>query len=184
MLPDQASHLKNWPNPAWLTAAIAEIGQAEVSGAKSNPRILDYRKLARVPLQGDDGVVPWCAIFVNAMLEKAGVTGSLSGMARSFASAIQFEKLAAPIVGCITVISSNRGAASGHVFFYTGENGLFFQALGGNQNDSVSVAMFQKAKLVGHYWPKGQAKPKPPHDQPYKLPRPLLPHERKPVSDA
>lgn len=184
MLPDKASHLKNWPCAAWLIAAMAELGQKEIAGAKSNPRILEYRKIAQIPLQGDDSVVPWCAIFVNAMLVKSGVKGSGSGLARGFASSPWFETLAAPIVGCITVISSNRGPGSGHVFFYTGENGLFFQALGGNQGDAVSIDMFHKSKLVGYFWPKSQPKPKAPYDQPYKLPRPLLPHERKPVSDA
>ena len=183
-LPASAAHLKSWPLPKWLEAAIAEIGQREVSGAKSNPRILSYRDKAGIKLGGDDGVVPWCAIFVNAMLAQAGVKGSGSGMARSFASSKGFEKLAAPMVGCITVISSNRGPASGHVFFYTGENGICFQALGGNQDDGVSVAMFQKKRLVGHFWPKGVAHPASPFDKVAKLARPLLPTERTKLAAA
>ncbi len=180
----KAPHLSQWPLTPWMAKAIAEIGQTEVSGSKSNPRIMEYRKIANLPLQGDDGVVPWCAIFVNAMLAEGGVTGSGSAMARSFASSKNFEKLAEPIVGCITVISSSRGPASGHVFFYTAENGLFFQALGGNQDDSVNISMFHKSKLVGHYWPKGVAKPAAPFNRPVKLARPLLPHERKAARDA
>lgn len=180
----KAPHLSNWPLTPWMTAAIAEYGQSEVAGAKSNPRILEYRKMAGTPLGGDDGAVPWCAIFINAMLAVAKVKGSGSAMARSFASSPHFEKLARATVGCITVISSNRGPASGHVFFYTGENGLFLQALGGNQNDSVNISMFQKARLVGHFWPKGAPRPPAPFDQPVKLARPLLPHERKAARDA
>ena len=118
------------------------------------------------------------------MLAKAGVATSGSAMARSFASSPHFERLKEPMVGCITVISSNRGAASGHVFFYTAENGILFQALGGNQNDSVNVSMFGKKKLVGHFWPKGQPKLPKPYDGPVKLARPLLPHEKKATRDA
>ena len=183
-IPAAASHLSNWTLTPWLAAAIAEIGQAEVAGAKSNPRILEYRKFANLPLGGDDSVVPWCAIFINAMLARVGVKGSGSAMARSFARSKEFEKLEAPVVGCITVISSNRGPASGHVFFYTAENGLFFQALGGNQNDCVSISMFHKAKLVGHFWPRGVPRPPAPFDRPVKLARPLLPHEKKAPRDA
>jgi uncharacterized protein (TIGR02594 family) len=184
-LPPQAAHLRGMMLPPWLAAATRELGQTEIAGAKSNPRILEYRTIAHLPLGGDDGAVPWCAIFVNAMLALAGVTGSGSAMARSFAGQPQkFEKLAQPIVGCITVISSNRGPASGHVFLYTAENGILFQALGGNQNDSVNFSMFQKAKLVGHYWPKGQPKPPAPYDKPVRLARPLLPHERQAARDA
>jgi len=183
-IPANAAHLKIWPLPPWLKAAIGELGQTEISGAKSNPRILEYRRMADIALGGDDGVVPWCAIFINAMLDAAGIKTSGSAMARSFAGSKAFERLDAPVVGCITVIASNRGPASGHVFFYTAENGICFQGLGGNQNDSVSIAMFQKKKLVGHFWPKGYPRPSAPYDKPVKLARPLLPHERKAARDV
>jgi uncharacterized protein (TIGR02594 family) len=162
-----------------MKSALAELGQREVTGAKSNSRILDYRRMARLPLEGEDSVVPWCAIFVNAMISCTNFRLSGSAMARSFANSPYFEKLDAPIVGCITVISSSRGPASGHVFFYTGENGLFIQGLGGNQNDEVNISMFQKKKLVGHYWPIAADKPNAPFDKPVRLARPLLPHEKK-----
>lgn len=183
-VPAEAAHLTNWILAPWMKAALGEIGQREVNGPKANPRILQYRNLAGIAIGGDDGVVPWCAIFVNAMLATAGVKTSGSAMARSFATSPQFERLKEPMVGCITVISSNRGPASGHVFFYSAENGLFFQALGGNQNDSVNIAMFHKNKLVGHFWPKGQPKPPAPFDRPVKLARRKLPHERKEARDA
>lgn len=181
---EKAPHLSNWVLTPWLKLAIAELGQREVTGVGSNPRILAYREMAGIKIGGDDSKVPWCAIFVNAMLAKAGMKTSGNAMARSFASSPNFEKLAAPMVGCITVISSSRGPASGHVFFYTAENGIMFQALGGNQDDSVNISMFQKAKLVGHYWPKGVPKPAAPYDKPVKLARPLLPHEKKGARDA
>ena len=88
------------------------------------------------------------------------------------------------MVGCITVIGSSRGPASGHVFFYTAENGINFQAFGGNQDDAVNIRQYSKKKLVGHYWPKGVSKPSAPFDKPVKLARPLLPHEKKAARDA
>lgn len=181
----KAPHLRDFILPPWLSAAVEEIGQAEVPGPKSNPRILEYRRMAGSDaFAAEDGKVPWCAIFINAMLESVGVKGSASAMARSFSRHPDFVRLAEPMVGCITVISSSRGPASGHVFFYTGENGLFLQGLGGNQDDQVSIAMFPKAKLVGHFWPKAAAKLPPPFDAPVRLARPPLPHERKTVRDA
>lgn len=180
----KAPHLANWTLPPWLTLAIAEIGQTEISGPKSNPRILEYRKLAGLPQFGamDDGKVPWCAIFVNAMLAQAGVKTSGSAMARSFVKHPDFIRVEKPMVGCITVISSSRGPASGHVFFYTGENGILFQSLGGNEDDSVSCGkMWSKAKLVGHFWPRAVPQLAPPFDQPVKIS--TLP-QRKAVRDA
>lgn len=181
----KAPHLSNWILTPWLKAAIEEIGQAEVAGAKSNPRILEYRKMAGLTQFGamDDGVVPWCAIFVNAMLAQAGVKTSGTAMARSFTKHPDFIKLEKPVVGCITVISSSRGPASGHVFFYVGENPLFFVSLGGNENDAVACGkMWQKAKLVGHYWPKAVPLPPAPFDQPVRIN--TLPQQRKAVRDA
>lgn len=180
----KAPHLANWPLPKWMEAAITEIGVAEVPGPKSNPRIMEYRRMAGADgLAGEDSVVPWCAIFINAMLDAAGVKGSGSAMARSFVKHPDFIRLDAPVVGCITVISSSRGPTSGHVFFYTANDGLFVQGLGGNQDDQVSIDKFQKAKLVGYIWPKGVPLPPAPFNQPVKLARPELPHE-KAVRDA
>lgn len=182
MLPEKFAHLAAAASPRWLVEARGEFGVAEVAGRGSNPKVLAYRKEAGTPLGGDDSDVPWCAIFVNAMLARAGVATSGSAMARSFAKHPGFEKLAAPILGCIAVKSSNRGPASGHVGFYVAENPLFVWLLGGNQGDAVSIAAFKKKDFVGFFWPKGVAKPK--DAGPVKLARPLLPHERRKTREA
>lgn len=172
MFPPRFAYLSSAALTSWLAKAAAELGVSEVSGAKSNPRILDYRRAGKTPLGGDDGAVPWCAIFVNAMLESAGVPGSGSAMARSYVKHPGFHKLAAPMLGCIAVKSSNRGSASGHVGFYVGEDGLFVYLLGGNQNDQVNISAFKKAEFVGFFWPKGRPSPAEPWDRPFRLPMP------------
>lgn len=165
-----APHLANFILAPWLKAALGEMGQREVPGKGSNSRILEYRKMARLSgIQGDDSDVPWCAIFVNAMLAQVGEKTSGSAMARSFAKHADFERLTKPMVGCITVISSSRGPASGHVFFYTGETATHLQGCGGNQNDAVTIAKFPKAKLVGFFWPRAAAKIVAPFDKPVLL---------------
>ncbi len=168
----KAPHLANWTLPPWLKLAINEIGQTEVAGAKSNPRILEYRRMAGLTQFGemDDGKVPWCAIFINAMLAESGVKTSGTAMARSFVRHPDFIRLEKPMIGCITVISSSRGPASGHVFFYTAENGILIQSLGGNEDDSVSCGkMWSKKQLVGHFWPRAVPLLAPPFDQPVKI---------------
>jgi uncharacterized protein (TIGR02594 family) len=176
--------LRDAPMSGWLRSAFGEIGQSEVVGARSNPRIIAYRQQAQVPLEGDDGAVPWCAIFTNAMLERVGVPGTRSGMARSYMAHVRFTTLVGPALGAIVVLSSNRGPASGHVGFYAGEDGLFVYLLGGNQNDQVTISAFQKKRVVGFRWPMGQPLPRAPWDRPHRLARPALPHERKPVRDV
>jgi uncharacterized protein (TIGR02594 family) len=184
-IPARFEFLKTAPKPAWVIRALNDLGQREVAGAASNPLILQYRKTGKTHLGGDDGKVPWCAIFVNAMLEAVGLSGSGNAMARGFLNSSQFERLDAPMLGCIAVKSSaSRGAAAGHVGFYIGEDGLFVYLLGGNQNDEVNISAFRKSEFIGWRWPKGGAKPPAPFNQPYKLKRPALPHERKAVRDA
>lgn len=139
--------------PAWLVQARAELGVHETPGPVSTKKIMDYRIEAGIRIAGDDSDVPWCAIFVNAMLHKAGVKGSGNAAARGFQ--LWGDRLAGPALGAITVLSSSRGPTSGHVAFYLGETATHLQLLGGNQGDAVSIALFPKAKLVGFYWPKG-----------------------------
>jgi uncharacterized protein (TIGR02594 family) len=158
MIPARFSYLKTANCPPWLVNALHEVehGVMEVPGNKSNPRILAYRDMAHIALGGDDGDVPWCAIAVNAMLETAGVKGTRNAMARGFLSNDNFTPLNAPTLGAITVLSSNRGASSGHVGFYIYEDDLMVYLCGGNQNDQWSIAPFPKSRILGYRFPKGK----------------------------
>ncbi|MFC3711252.1 TIGR02594 family protein [Sphingoaurantiacus capsulatus] len=139
--------------PRWLARARRNLGVKETPGRASTPSILKYRVMARVLLEGDDGAVPWCAIFVNAMLEAVGVRGSRSGMARSFSrwgKALPKDRIPA---GAVVVLSSDRGPASGHVGFACGVSATHVWLLGGNQGDAVSVAPFRRERIVAVVWP-------------------------------
>jgi len=171
MLPARFSYLDRVPTPPWLKSALVEVrnGIAEVPGRGSNAVILHYRKIAKIDIKGDDSDVPWCAIGANAMLEKNGIVGTRSALARSFCKDTGFEKLKQPMIGAITVISSSRGSWSGHVGFYVGEQGGYVYLAGGNQDDAWSVDGFQASRVVGHYWPKDQPKLPEPYNSPYHI---------------
>jgi uncharacterized protein (TIGR02594 family) len=139
--------------PAWLARARQELGVHETPGPVSNPEIDHYRALAGLSgIHGDDGAVPWCAIFIGAMLREVQVPASGSAMARSYSHWGRDCPLATP--GAITVISSSRGAASGHVFFATGRiTATHVEGLGGNQSDAVTIAWWPRARVVASRWP-------------------------------
>lgn len=142
--------------PLWLRYAIAEIGQKEVVGRGSNARILAYRQFAKTTddMQTEDGSRPWCADFVNAMLELADIHGTRSGMARSFEKSPHFVKLKGPALGAIvTQWRGTRSSGSGHVYFYAGQVGDDIVALGGNQRDSVCVVGYSDERVTGYWWP-------------------------------
>ena len=60
---------------AWMEFAWAEIGQREVPGDTDNPRIMAFcRELGHADVTHDE--VAWCAAFVGASLERAGVAST------------------------------------------------------------------------------------------------------------
>jgi uncharacterized protein (TIGR02594 family) len=140
--------------PPWLAKAESYLGFHERPG---NRGIEEFIALAKCGESGD----PWCAIFVNACLEAAGLRGTRSAMARSFERDGNFVKLAGPALGAIaTMWRDSPSSGSGHVFFYLGENENGVLALGGNQSDRVCRQYEPRARITGYWWPKSAALPK------------------------
>jgi uncharacterized protein (TIGR02594 family) len=140
--------------PPWLAKAQSYLGFHERPG---NRGIEEFIALAKCGVGGD----PWCAIFVNACLEAAGVRGTRSAMARSFERDGNFVQLAGPALGAVTTMwRGSPSSGSGHVFFYLGENERGVLALGGNQSDQVCRQYEPRARITGHWWPKTAPLPK------------------------
>ena len=140
--------------PAVLARAKQELGVHETPGPVSTDRIIAYRRMAGLAgIRGDDGLVPWCAIFVNAMLREVGLKGSGSAMARSFSHWGNDCPIGTP--GAVTVISSpSRGPSAGHTFFATGRvTATHIEGVGGNQSDAVTNAWWPRARIVSSRWP-------------------------------
>ena len=138
--------------PPWLTWARREIGTREVAGAAHNTRVLAYWDLGQVPLDVNDDETPWCAAFVCAALEANRIRSPRTPRARGFISGPALTPCDARL-GAIVVLSSDRGAASGHVGFLTGISLSGLLLLGGNQGNKVCEAPFPASKLVAMCWP-------------------------------
>lgn len=137
--------------PKWLEIAEQEIGQKEIVGGKDNPRIVEYHAATKLHALHDE--VAWCSAFVNWCLKKAGEVGTNSAAAKDFL--LWGDELALPKLGCIVVLWRNDPLApTGHVGFYIGETESEVILLGGNQNDSVCIAKYPSARVLGYFWPK------------------------------
>ena len=123
-------------NNQYMTIALAEVGQEEVAGAASNPRIVEYHQSTTLKATDDD--VPWCAAFVNWVLLKAGLPFTKSAAALSFLD--WGIKVKTPKYGDLVVFDYGHGR--GHVGFYVGERDGKISVLGGNQDNSVNVKQF------------------------------------------
>lgn len=136
--------------PIWLTEAWRELGQRERAGAADNARIMKlYRDAGHPGVAHDE--VPWCAAFVGACLTRSGLASTRSLMARSYAkfgAALDEARL-----GAIAVLSRGGDPSLGHVGFVVGWTDQVLMLLGGNQGDAVSVAPFERSRLVALRWP-------------------------------
>lgn len=135
--------------PAWLVEARRHIGTKEIPGVKHEPKILAWWKaIRRGGIKTDE--VPWCAAFVGACLEHVGIISSRFESARSYMS--WGVPLKAPVTGCIAVFARSGG---GHVGFVVADDGADRLLIcGGNQGNQVSIAPFDKSRVMGYRWPK------------------------------
>jgi uncharacterized protein (TIGR02594 family) len=140
-------------SPKWLDEAQDNIGFRETG---VNRGIQHYITAAKCGSLGD----PWCAIFVNAMLERNGIRGTRSPAARSFERDADFVKLSGPALGAIvTMWRGSRNSGKGHVFFYTGENSQGVWGIGGNESDGVREVPHDRSRITGYWWPGSQPLP-------------------------
>ncbi len=132
--------------PDWMAHAWAELGQREIAGRPTNPRIAAY--FDRVGHGNvDDDETPWCAAFVGACLERAGIASTGSLRARSYLTWGEAVDCDSP--GALAVLTRGNNPAAGHVGFLVGASGDSVFLLGGNQSNAVTVARFERSRLIG-----------------------------------
>lgn len=135
--------------PEWLTEARKHIGTREIPGVRHEPKILGWWKaIKRGGIKTDE--VPWCAAFVGGCLEFVDIISSRFESARSYMS--WGVAIKAPVLGCIAVFSRSGGGHVGFVVGHDGNDRLLI--LGGNQGNKVSIAPFEKSRVIGYRWPK------------------------------
>lgn len=101
------------------------------------------RKALREVTGVDPVRTPWCAAFINALLEKRGMRGSDSNAALSFLG--WGVKTHDPQSGDIVVM---RGHVT--IFVAFGEDRKTFYGIGGNQNDGVEVVEYPVRRVLSY----------------------------------
>lgn len=132
----------------WIEVASKEIGQHEIYGPESNARITEYLRTCYPSGQRDD--VPWCAAFVNWVVEQCNIVGTSVPIAKSFLhwgiAIPEFKE------GCVVILSRGQESWQGHVGFALAQNEHDIMILGGNQRDSVNVTPFKNQEILGYRW--------------------------------
>jgi len=139
--------------PPWIPIAEKELGVAEVAGAASNKRVLEYlRSCETLPanMQSVDSTA-WCSAYTNWCIEQAGLKGTNKANARSW---LTWGAPCSFIAGAVVVFSApDRGESAGHVGFALHESNALVCVLGGNQNNKVCAAFYPRDRLLGYRWP-------------------------------
>jgi len=107
------------------------------------------RKELQAILDIDPVKVPWCAGFINYVLERAGYDSTNNLSAASYHN--YGIKVAEPKPGDIVLMRRSGGSGRHVAFFYgwTFDNGIkYVQLLGGNQDDSVNISAYPVASIV------------------------------------
>jgi len=144
--------------PRWLVQARMHLGMREIVGPKHSPVILKWLDRLKAPFRDDESA--WCGTFVGGVLDEAGLAPVKSPW-----GARQWLKfgiaLPGPAVGAIVIFwRGSKGGWSGHVGFVVGKDKAGnLMVLGGNQGNAVSIAPFQRTRVLGYRWPAGVPAP-------------------------
>jgi uncharacterized protein (TIGR02594 family) len=140
------NYLKTEKAPKILVEAYKLIGIKETLGKDNNPTILKWAEKLGLKKTYTADEIPWCGLFVAYVLFMAGKTPVVNPLwARNWLNFGTIQSVA--MLGDILVFS--RGATSGHVGIYVGEDDKAYHVLGGNQGDQVSIVRIPKARLLG-----------------------------------
>jgi uncharacterized protein (TIGR02594 family) len=153
--------VKEIQRPLWLQAGMSYIGTKEVPGAKDNKIIIDWAKEegGDIAHEYTHDSIPWCALFANMTLTKAGLKGTETLWALDFAGNWPSVKLLGPAVGAFAPMLRDGG---GHIGIVVGQDqNSNIMLLGGNQSDAVNIKPFARSRLnKGFWWPKSVPLPK------------------------
>lgn len=142
--------------PTWLRLAYSHLGLREIVGSQHNAEILGWWKRLSLPFKDDE--TPWCAGFVNAMVQAAGLP--IVGKNRAAALGWRWNgygtRLDGPALGAIMSMERPGRPGSGHMTFVAGrdKNGNIM-GLGGNQGNVVSINPYHASNRKAQYhWPE------------------------------
>jgi len=133
--------------PPWIGIARTYVGIREVPGPDADATIA--RWLSQLGAWWSEDSTPWCGALPAIVMKESGLAYPKAWYrARAWMS---WGSSCDPAIGAVAVFE--RGAG-GHVGFVVGRDHMNrLLVLGGNQRDQVSIAPFERHRLIGCRWP-------------------------------
>ncbi len=92
---------------------------------------------------------PWCAAWLNRVLDEAGIKHADSLMARSYLQ--KGAETTTPKLGDIVVLwRVEKAGPWGHVGLFIAEDNTNVWLLGGNQDNEVNITRYPKYRVLGY----------------------------------
>ena len=125
------------------------IGVKEIKGPDDNQQIVKW--FAQVGHSWvDNDETAWCAAFLGACLEDAGLKSTRALNARSYLDwGVPVMKHEARPGDILVFWRVSPSSWQGHVGFYVAESQAQYHVLGGNQSDMVRKSWYSKKQLLG-----------------------------------
>ena len=121
----------------------------ELPGNQDHPAIQWAHMLCGLGHSQPDEV-PWCSSWLNLVAWLLGLPRSKSAAARSWLDVGTVIRLDAAVPGYdVVVLKRGTNPAQGHVGLFAGLHGGRLYLLGGNQGNTVSIAAFDVADVIG-----------------------------------
>jgi uncharacterized protein (TIGR02594 family) len=140
--------VKAYVKPLWLEIGLNYLGRKEIPGKLTAPFI--EKALVLVGAWWKDDETPWCGVGLGAVMRMAGLAIPKAAY-RARAWLDWGRKLHEPAYGCVVVFERQGGGHVGLVVGRDERNRLL--VLGGNQNNAVTIAPFDPARVIGYRWP-------------------------------
>jgi uncharacterized protein (TIGR02594 family) len=131
------------------------VGISELAGDRHHPVIQWALMLCGYDAESPDEI-PWCAAFLNLIFWLLRLPRTKSARARSWLTLGVPVTLEAAVPGMTWVVLKQADGDAGpevvdvrgHVGLYAGHDAQFVEVLGGNQQNSVSVARFPLGRIL------------------------------------
>jgi uncharacterized protein (TIGR02594 family) len=131
-----------------LLEVLKHYGLKEVSGPQVNTHIIEFFKEIGFDWVNSDETA-WCSASLNYFCKKLGYERSGKLDARSWLKV--GTEVKTPSIGNVVVFWRNKPDSwEGHVALYINEDKDNIFVLGGNQGDSISIAPYQKNRVLGY----------------------------------
>jgi len=136
--------------PPWMQRAVADLGLAEIPGARTAPRIQRMLNLLSYPFSDDE--TPWCGTAMAAWVKESGLVPPPQGYRA--ANWMSWGEACRPQVGAIGVKQRTGG---NHVYMIVGitADRTRYKALGANQGNRVCIIDILVSDTKALRWPTG-----------------------------